>query len=181
MTGLPAGPKVDVEICSGTVRATVHPRPHWLGILVELCVALFFAGILQYDWTNLALWIRVLLLWGVVSTVPLLVYQFFGEEVIEFDSQKLTIRKGIRGWERKREYQIQDCKELEWEEGSEGTNDGFKLKVRWRSISFGEYLPEDDAIAIMKALQNTLPDVAQKICAYPEGKEHFITLGLNRQ
>jgi hypothetical protein len=181
MTGLPAGPKVDVEVCSGMVRATVHPRPHWLGILVVLGVAVFFARILQHDWTDLALWIRALLLWGVVSTVPLLVYQFFGEEIIEFDSQKLTIRKGVRGWERKREYQIQDCRELGWEEGGEDTNDGLKLKVGWRSISFGEYLSEDNAIAIMKALQNNLPNVAQKICAYPGGKELFITLGLNRQ
>jgi hypothetical protein len=112
------------------VRATVHPRPVWLGILVALG-----AGILLHDWTDLALWIRALLLWGVVSTVPLLVYQVFGEGVVEFDSQKLTVRKGVRGWERKREYQLQDCRGLEWEEGGEGTNDGFKLKVGWRSIS----------------------------------------------
>jgi len=70
MTRLPPGPKVDREICSGTVRATVHPRRHWLGILVALGVAVFLAGILQHDWTDLAVWIRVLLLWGVVAHSP---------------------------------------------------------------------------------------------------------------
>jgi len=41
-------------------------------------------------------------------------------------------------------------------------------------------LSEKDAIEIMTALQQTLPDVAQKICAYPGEKEHFLTLGLNK-
>lgn len=113
--------------------------------------------------------------------MPFLWYQLFGEEIIEFDSQKLTVRKGVHGWERKREYQIEECRELEWESDSEGNPAALKCRVGWRSITFGKYLSEDNAHEILTALQRNLPDVAQKICAYPGGKEHFLTLGLGRK
>jgi hypothetical protein len=38
--------------------------------------------------------------------------------------------------------------------------------------------PKEEHIEIAVALQNHLPMVAQKICSYPNYKEHFITLGL---
>jgi hypothetical protein len=180
MTGFFGGPKVDVVASSGMLRVTVNPRPNWLGMIAALAVAVFGAYTLYRDWAHFPLGIRVVWLWVVVSTVPLLVYQFFGEEIIEVDSRMLTIRKGVHGWERKREYRIEDCSELEWEKGRKGKSPGLTCRVGWRTVAFGDDLSEDDAIAILAALQQTLPAVAQKICAYPGGKEHFITLGLNR-
>lgn len=98
----------------------------------------------------------------------------------ERNSTGLSIRKGIHGWERKREYQINECSNLEWDAGQKGGS-YLTCKVgRW-PIKFGNRLSENDANEILSALQRTLPDVAQKLCTYPGGKEHFITLGLNKQ
>jgi len=72
-----------------------------------------------------------------------------------------------------------DGSNLEWEEGRKGGSYLTCKVARWQ-IKFGNRLSENDANEILSALQRTLPDVAQKICAYPGGKEHFITLGLNR-
>ena len=70
-----------------------------------------------------------------------------------------------------------DGSNLEWEEGRKGGSYLTCKVARWQ-IKFGNRLSENDANEILSALQRTLPDVLQKICAYPGGKEHFITLGL---
>ena len=180
MTGFFDGPKVELTANSGMLCVTVHPRPHWLAGLVVLVGDLIFAAVLYQFWSLTPLSIRVFWIVILVSTLLSSVYEFFGEEIIEFDSPKLTIRKGIHGWERKREYQINECSELEWDAGRKGRS-YLTCKVgRWPK-QFGNRLSENDASEILSALQRTLPDVAQKICAHPDAKEHFITLGLNRQ
>ncbi len=117
---------------------------------------------------------------GFASTVLGLIYQMSGTEVFEFDAEKLTISKGVHGWERKREYPVKDCSELEWMEGSEDKHAALKCRVGWKTITLGEYISEAQAIEILTALQRTLPDVAQIMCSFPEGKKHFISLGLNK-
>jgi hypothetical protein len=180
MTGFFDGPKTELVASSGMVCVTVHPRPHMLAGLVALGADVIFAAVLYRFWSLAPLSVRVLWIVILVSALPSSVYQFFGEEIIEIDSQKLTIRKGIHGWERKREYQINECSNLEWKVGQKGGS-YLTCKVgRW-PIKFGNRLSENDSNEILSALQQTLPDVAQKICAYPGGKEHFITLGLNKQ
>jgi hypothetical protein len=47
-----------------------------------------------------------------VSSFVGLAYELLGEENIEINSRTLTIRKGIHGWERQREYQITECSDL---------------------------------------------------------------------
>jgi hypothetical protein len=89
------------------------------------------------------------------------------------------ICKDIRGWEQMREYEIKECRELEWMEPLEGTPQRLQFKIGWRTITVGKSLTENQAIQIFTALQQTLPNVAQKLCSYPEGKKHFITLGLS--
>ena len=115
---------------------------------------------------------------GFVSAALGLLYQLSGTEVIECDAQKLTVCKEVHGWERKREYRVEDCSELEWTEGTEDKHQGLRCKVGWRTVAFGEHLSENQAIEILTALQRTLPETVQKMCSYPEGKKHFITLGL---
>ncbi len=179
MTGLLDGPNVDVIATSGMLCVTVHPRPHWQAGLVALGSDVVFAGALYHFWSVSPLSIRIFWIVIFVSTLLSSIYQFFGEEIIEIDSQKLTIRKGIHGLERKREYQINECSNLAWEAGRKGGS-FLTCKVgRW-PIKFAYGLSEYDANEILSVLQRTLPDVAQKICAYPRGKEHFITLGLNK-
>jgi hypothetical protein len=143
-------------------------------------VDIIFVVILANFWSVTPVWFRIFWIFILISASWTSVYEFLGEEIIEFDSQRLTIRKGIQGWERNREYQINECSELEWQPGSKGRS-YLSCKVgRWRR-QFGDGLSENDGIEILAALQRTLPDVAQKICAYPGHREHFITLGLKRK
>lgn len=178
MTGFFDGPKVGVVASSGMVRVTVHPRPNWQAGLVILAGGILEASVLFHFWSLTSRSFHFILIAIFVSTLGSSLYQFSGEEIIEIDSQKLTIRKGIHGWERKREYRIDECRDLEWDSGPKGGS-YLTCKVgRW-PIKFANRLSENDAIEILSALQRTLPDVAEKICTYPGGKDHFITLGLN--
>jgi hypothetical protein len=129
-------------------------------------------------WSVIPLSIRIIWL----ALLPLILlssaYEFFGEEIIEIDSRKPTIRKGIHGWERKREYQIDECGNPEWSTRRKGGSQLTCKVGRW-PITFAKRLSETDAGEISSALQRTLPDVAQKICTSTGGKEHFITLDLH--
>ena len=117
--------------------------------------------------------------WAVLADVVAWFYQLSGSEAIEFGAQKLAICKEVLGWERRSEYPIETCTELQWGESGEGDHGGLQCKVGWRKIRFGEYILEDQANEILEALQRTLPDVAQKMGAMPgDHKSHFITLGL---
>ena len=179
MTDFFTGPKVDIVSGSGMLCATVHPRPHGMAALVVLVGDAGFAWALYQSWTLTPLSVRAF--WIVILVLPLLslLYQFFGEEVIEFDSQRLTIRKGIHGWERKREYQIEECANLEWNPGRKGSSYLTCRAGRW-PITFGNRMSESDANEIFSALQHTLPEVAQQICSAAGNREHFITLGLTK-
>jgi hypothetical protein len=170
-------PNVELKAGSGMLSVTVHPGLHWLAGLSALGADIFLSAVLYHFWPVMPLFLRLFWIFILVSALLSSIYQLFGEEVIEFDSQKLTIRKGIHGWERKREYQINECSELEWDKGRKGRS-YLTCKVgRWPR-QLGNGVSENDAIEILSALQRTLPEVAQKICAYPDGKQHFITLGL---
>jgi len=158
---------------------TVHPRWPWLLLLLEVATVLFFAAVTYRNWLNMSFVFRVLFAWAGVSGAAALIFQLSGTEVIEFDAHKLTVRREIHGWERKREYSVDECRELQWMEGSEGSPRAMQCKVGWRTIKFGHYLSENQVIEILTALQQVLPDVAQKMCSYPAGKQHFTTLGLS--
>ncbi len=122
------------------------------------------------------------LIWIAILSATLLswVYEFSSGESLEFNSQKLSIRKGVNGWERKREYPIEQCSNLGWDQGRKG-GPYLTCSVGRSSVKFGKRLPEATANEILTALQRALPDVAQKVCSLPIDKEHFVTLGLNKQ
>jgi len=173
-------PKVGVLATSGMLRVMVDPTPHWIVALLELAGMAVVATFVYRSWGQIALTLRILFSVGFISSAFGLLYQLSGTEVIEFDGQRLIISKGVHGWERKREYQVKDCSELECKESSEHAHSSLKCRVGWKAVTFGEYISESQAIEILTALQRTLPDVAQKVCSYPEDKQHFITLGLTK-
>jgi hypothetical protein len=179
MTGFFDGPKIDVVASSGMLCVTIHPRPNLQAALAALGGDVIFPVVLYRVWSAIPFSIRIV--WLALLPFILLssVYEFFGEEIVEIDSQKLTIRKGIHGWERKREYQIDECSNLEWSAGRKGGSHLTCKVGRW-PITFAKRLSETDGDEIFLALQRTLPDVAQKICTSTGNKEHFITLGLRR-
>lgn len=174
------GRKIEIVASSGMLSVIVHPQPHWAIAFATLAVDLLFASFLYDRWAVFPFPIRIVWISLLISSVPALIYQFSGEEIIEIDTKKLTIRKGIHGWEHKREYEIDTCSELEWEQGRKGSPSGLRCKVGWRPIRFGRPVSENDANEILSALQRVLPEVAQKICSYSGGRQHLITLGLDR-
>lgn len=171
---------LDVVGGSGMLRVTIHPRRDWLVGLGALALDAVFVVILFQLWSRLpfsfrAIWVAIL----VVASLSEL-YEFCGEEILEFDSQKVTIRKGTHGWERKHEYPVEKCSDLEWRTGGRG-GPYLSLSVGRGSVRFGKRLSEDAANEILTALQRALPDLAQKICSHPGSREHIVTLGLNRR
>ena len=54
-----------------------------------------------------------------------------------------------------------------------------QFKHGWRTIRIGENLSENQALEILTALQQSVPEAAQQVCSYPDGKKHFTTLGLS--
>lgn len=171
---------VEIVALSGTLRVTINPRPAWVLLFIEALVAVVFGAMVFRGWGSMALGYRILFAWAVASAVIAWFYQLSGLEVVEFDAQKLSIQKQILGWNRTTEYSVSDCRELQWHTQSEGDGYGLECKVGWRTVRFGEYISEDEAIDVLTALQSHLPDLAQRLCAMPDtSKKPFTTLGLS--
>jgi hypothetical protein len=164
---------------SGILRITITPKPPWIVLLIEICVAAIFAVLLRPT-AHIAAWYRIVLIWVSMSAVFATLYQFYGEEIIEFDTQNLAIRREIFGWVfRSSEYPISNCREFEWrEEKAKSGNDMLQCKVGCRTIRFGKYISEGEAVEIVSALQSNLPSVAQQVSAVID-KQLFTTLKLN--
>jgi hypothetical protein len=172
-------PTIDISTSSGMLRVTVHPSRSWLVVICE-SVAILSFGILTYRyWGSMSQLFRVLFVSGTLSGAAALIFQLSGTEIIEISSEKLTVRKEIHGWERKRDYRIKECRELEWMQGAEDTPQSLQFKTGWGTVTLGENLSENQAIEILTALQQSVPEAAQQLCSYPDGKKHFITLGLS--
>jgi len=172
-------PELDIVAASGVLRVTVHRRFPWFTLLFEIAVILILATFAYRGWAKMSILFHVIWVWGLISAAIAFVYQLSGQEVIEFDTQKLTVSKEIHGWERKREFRIEDCTELQWMGGSKNLPQGLQCKIGRKTLRFGEFLSEQQAIEILTALQRALPNVAQKVCSYPDSMNHFITLGLS--
>lgn len=101
-------PIIEISTSSGILRVTVHPSRSWLLALFESGVILTF-GIMTYrNWGSMSQLFRVLFVSGILSGTAALVFQLSGTEIIEISSDKLTVRKEIHGWERKRDYGIKE-------------------------------------------------------------------------
>jgi hypothetical protein len=174
--------KIEIVCSSGTLRVTVPPKYPWISVPIGIAGTLFFASILYNTWAKSSFFIRTLYVWAFVGGALALVYQLSGREIIEFSSDKLAVCKDVHGWERKKEYRTQECSGLEWEHGGEDWQAGLKCKIGLKTIRFGEGLSEDESIEILVALDRHLPEVARRICSYPDTEgEHFITLGLGNR
>ena len=172
-------PTIDMSTSSGILRVTVHPSRSWLLTLFEGGVIVIFGIVTYRNWGSMSQLFRVLFISGTLSGAAALIFQLSGTEIIEISSEKLTLRKEIHGWERKREYSIKECCELQWMQGAEDRPQSLQFKNGWRTVTLGENLSENQVIDILTALQQSVPEAAQQLCSYPDGKKHFITLGLS--
>jgi len=186
--------KVEVRETSGMVSVRIASNRQWM--IAMLVDGVMFYWMYRY-WQDFPLGGKVfaiaVLVFGLIGALK----ELLGEEVVEFDSQKLTVRREMHGWERNREYDIAKCHDLEWDKGRKGNSymtckvgrpanpDGLAAHLYHfaglHTVRFGNRLTEDDALEILAALQRTLPEVAQTLCAAPGQKEHFIGLGLDKR
>jgi hypothetical protein len=173
--------KLDIVAVSGILTATIHPNPHWLWMALEAILIVFFSRYTFRDWQGLSIVTRALFLWGDIAGIIAWFYQLSGSEIIEFDARQLRIRKDIFGWDRVREYKIEECSSLEVHEQGEGDHFGLQCKAGWKTLRFGEHLSEEQAIEILTALQRELPEVAQRLSSSTEDKKNFVTLDLSSQ
>jgi hypothetical protein len=173
------GRGVEISASSGIVRVEIDPRPRSVLLWSEAVLIVIVDGALFRMWAALAFVYRALFLWGTASAVVAWFYQLSGSEVVEFDSQRLTLRKNIMGWNLTREYSIAECSRLERRELTDDDPRALQFKAGWRTVRFGKYLSEEQAIEVLTLLQKELPDAAQKLCVDPRpSKSHFQTLGL---
>ncbi len=170
--------RVEILPISGMLRVTIQPQPNFILMLLEVVGAVLFWTMTVRRWSSMSLLERGFFIWGDVSTVLAFLYQLSGSEQIEFDPQKLTIRKTTVGWERTREYPVEDCTELEWHGSGRGNQVScLHCKIGWKTVRFAEYVSEKQAGEILSALQQSLPEVYRRMGA-ATGKSHFQTLGL---
>jgi hypothetical protein len=172
--------KIAIVASSGIVGVTIPPTRSWFLILAALAGDVAFAAITYSSWATTSLWIRLIFIWAIVGGALALVYQLAVTQIIAFDSLRLTIGKEFNGWERKHEYQVADCSDLEWVSAAKGRPAGLQCKAGWRTVIVGKDLSEEEAAEVLAALQISLPGVAQKLCSNPNSKDHFIALGLGR-
>ncbi len=171
---------IEIAVVSAAVRVTVTPRPTLFGFLFDAVCVFVVSLFVARGWSSINILYRALIGFAGVGTIVAWSYQMFGSEVIEFDEQRLTLSKHNLGWIRSSEYPVADCRELQVAEQGDGTSYGLQCKVGWRTIKFGQYMSEDEAVDVLSALQATLPEVAQWMCAVPaEDKKHLTTLDLN--
>jgi hypothetical protein len=172
--------KIEIVASSGILRVTIPPTGSWPLIVVAIATDVVFVAMMYTIWAQMPLWFHLFVIWVLVSSSIGLVFQLTATQIIEFDALRLMICKDIHGWERKKEYKIEDCSELEWLPAAKGRPAGLKCKVGWRTVILGKDMPEDEAVEVLSALQQYLPAVAQKLCSYPSSKDHFLTLGLGK-
>lgn len=128
-------PRVEISAASGVLRVTIEPRPSAFLMVLEATGILLFSGFTVRQWSNLPpLW-RAFLIWGEACAVVAWFYQLSGSEEILFDPEKLSSRKNALGWERTREYSVQECSELEWKAQSRHDHPGLQCKVGWANGS----------------------------------------------
>jgi hypothetical protein len=172
--------RVEVAVISGTVRVTVQPAPHWMLLLLQAGVIGMFAVLSFRARVTMSLIPRILSSLVVIAAIEEWLRQVFGSaEVIEFDSKHLRVRKETFGWERIREYPLEQCSDLTLQDES-GSPHGLQCRLgRWKTIEFGDYLSQRQAIEVLSALQNGLPDVAHRILLSIDITKPFSRLNLS--
>jgi hypothetical protein len=129
-----SGAKIDIVVASGVLRVTVNPRQHWLWILSEAVLIVLFSRYAFRYWAAMPLMLKVFSAWGIGAAVLAWFYQLSGSEVIELDTAGIRIRKDILGWEKFREFRIEDCRSLEPHAKGDGDEYGLRCRVGWRTV-----------------------------------------------
>ena len=171
---------VQVATISGVLRVEVHVGVNWLSVGLEIAFFGFFVYAITTSWLRLSFFNRIYQAWLVAAALVGIFHLLRHSEAFDFDRENLTIRRTILGWERTSTYRMDGCSELTWRVQDDRDHFALECKVGMRKIKFGQYVSEQQAQEILTALQQSLPDVAQKMGMSSEDrKSHIMRLGLS--
>ena len=175
-------PNVEMNFTSGILRVTVRSSPRLLVLLVGIGVPTVILAIFLPYWHGFSLLVRGVIVLGLIGHFGTFIFKLFGTEVIEFSQGNIVVCKEISGWERRHEYPIAECHEMQWDEGegAEGDPQGVRFRAGRKWVRFGAEISEKQANNIFVALQNNLPAAAALVFSYPEEKSSFLKLGLSK-
>jgi hypothetical protein len=169
----------EVEMLGGSGMLRVNITPALSSVVYLEAMAL--AGILLVGWRSMAADFREhpirysFYLLGLLST---LWYQIAGSEEIEFDAQRVMIRKNRPWWRQTREYPMETCNGLEVLDTDDRNR--FSFKAAGITVSFGRDLSASQADEILDELQRVLPDVSHRLLAGNDVfSRHFTLLKLS--
>jgi hypothetical protein len=147
-----------------------------MSMLFQAAIIALFGLLSLRSWQTEPLLVRIASVAVVIGGIGGWFAQLFGfSEEIEFDQKSLRVRTETFGWERTREYPIEQCTDLQVQDRTGGPH-GLQCRIGWRTIEFGDYLSEQQAIEVLSALQDAMPDVAPKLLPSVD----ITTLGLGR-
>jgi len=154
---------MEILVLSGSLRIVVRPSPKLLSMLFQAAVIALFGFLSLRPWQTEPLLVRIAAIAVLIGGIAGWFAQLFGfSEEIEFDQKSLRVRTETFGWERTREYPIEQCSDLQVQDLT-GDPHGLQCRIGWRTIEFGDYLSEQQAIEVLRALQDALPDVVPKL------------------
>ena len=163
MNSLKQHATVEILVVSGSLRIVVRPSPGWLSMLFQAAIIALFGLLSLRSWQSEPLLVRIPTVAVVIGGIGGWFAQLFGfSEEIEFDQKSLRVRTESFGWERTREYPIEQCSDLQVQDLT-GDPHGLQCRIGWRTIEFGDYLSEQQAIEVLSALQDALPEVVPKL------------------
>jgi len=173
--------KVEITPISGVIRVTIASEPNFVGAAVETASMAVFFWLGARSFLNLPRIWQVVIAFGAASTVAGIFRMIrHSEQLIEFGKEKVRIGRVVMGLERMSEYAVEKCSQLTWCEPRD-TEDGSVLEFKYglRKIRCGEGLSAQQGQEILAALQEHLPEVAQKMGMF-SGSEtpHLTRLGL---
>jgi hypothetical protein len=171
--------RLEATIASGGLRVTVQLMPSRALLLFELAVMATFSFLWIRSWGKTSSVDRVLFVVVLVAAIGGWLEQLFGfSEVIEIDAKQIRIRKERFGWERTKEYPANECSDLKLQDEA-GSPHGLEFRFgRWRTIEFGDALSPEQAVEVIAALQDGLPEVAQRLLASVDVSQQVTKLNL---
>jgi hypothetical protein len=180
MNPLKRSANVEITVVSGALRVTVRPSPHWLQLLFQAGIIATFAVLSLRSWVKIPRLERIFITVAVIGAIAGWFEQLFDfSEVIEVDPTNLRVRKETFGWERTREYPIEKCTDLKLQDES-GQPHGLQCRLgRFRTVEFGGYLSQQQALEVLTALEDGLPEIAQKLLPSVDITRHFTKLNLS--
>ena len=114
-----------LNVCAGSVVAAVlagmipASKEASASTIMATSITATFTPLISF-WSRLPFSFRATWIGVLIAALLSEVYEFLVEEILEFDSQKLAMCRGVHGWERRREYPVERCSDLGWRTGRRG-------------------------------------------------------------